>query len=58
MYIAPGLIDLQINGYNGTDFNDDKLTVEKIENVVYELLKDGVTGFLPTLMVDIMIFMN
>ncbi|MFC2116405.1 N-acetylglucosamine-6-phosphate deacetylase [Bacteroidota bacterium] len=48
LFLAPGLIDLQINGYKGVDFNNEALSVEKIENAVYELLKDGVTGFLPT----------
>lgn len=52
LYIAPGLIDLQLNGYKGVDFNDEKLSFEKIEKAVYELLKDGVTGFLPTLITN------
>ncbi|MCF8380385.1 MAG: amidohydrolase family protein [Bacteroidales bacterium] len=52
LFIAPGLIDLQVNGYKGVDFNDEKLSVNKIEQVVYELLKDGVTGFLPTLITN------
>ena len=52
LYSAPGLIDLQINGYKGVDFNNESLSVEKIENAVDELLKDGVTGLLPTLITN------
>ena len=50
--MAPGLFDIQVNGYNSIDFNDDELSVEKIEEVVEEQLKDGVTGFLPTLITN------
>jgi len=52
LFLAPGLIDLQVNGYKGVDFNADTLSVEKIENATLELLKDGVTGFLPTLITN------
>jgi len=52
LLMAPGLFDLQVNGYNNIDFNDDELSVPKIEKVVKELLKDGVTRFLPTLVTN------
>ena len=28
IYVAPGLVDLQINGYLGYDFSDPKLTID------------------------------
>ncbi len=52
IYMAPGLFDLQINGYRNLDFNEQGLSVPEIEAVVIELLKDGVTGFFPTLITN------
>ena len=28
--VAPGFVDLQINGFGGIEFNDPELTVEKV----------------------------
>ncbi|MEN8155501.1 MAG: amidohydrolase family protein [Bacteroidota bacterium] len=47
--IAPGLVDLQVNGYKGVDFNDRQLTPEQVEQASEELLKTGVTKYFPTL---------
>jgi N-acetylglucosamine-6-phosphate deacetylase len=47
-YIAPGLIDLQINGYMGVSFGDQDLSVDDIRKVTHSLWKEGVTSFLPT----------
>lgn len=44
--IAPGYIDLQINGGFGIDFTREP---EKIDRVVSSLPRTGVTGFLPTI---------
>ena len=49
LYIAPGLIDNQVNGYNGVDFCSYDLTVDQVRQTVRELWKTGVTSFLPTL---------
>lgn len=49
LYVAPGLIDIQINGYVGVDFADQDLTMEEIRIVTEALWKEGVTTFLPTL---------
>jgi N-acetylglucosamine-6-phosphate deacetylase len=48
VYIAPGLIDLQINGFMGVDFSDQNLTIEGIRMASKALWKLGVTTFLPT----------
>jgi len=48
LYVAPGLIDLQINGYMGTDFSDQNLTSEAFQKATEALWKQGVTTFLPT----------
>lgn len=47
-YVSPGLIDLHIHGYNGKDTCD--ATEESIKAIAEGLVKNGVTGFLPTTM--------
>ena len=49
MYVAPGLIDIQINGYMGVDFADQDLTLEGIRKATRALWKEGITTYLPTL---------
>jgi N-acetylglucosamine-6-phosphate deacetylase len=49
LLVAPGLIDIQINGYNGIDFSDQELTAEDLKEIVKGLWKVGVTSFLPTI---------
>ena len=48
-WLAPGLIDLQVNGYLGDDFNADDLMIEAIQRIAGRLRTTGVTTFLPTL---------
>ncbi|MDO4586593.1 MAG: amidohydrolase family protein [Planctomycetia bacterium] len=49
LWIAPGLIDLQINGYRGTEFSSSELTEEKVVDVFRQVLTTGVFRFCPTL---------
>lgn len=51
VYVAPGLIDNQVNGYGGVSFVDmgGELTLEGIKKATSALWKDGVTTYLPTL---------
>lgn len=58
-YVAPGLIDIQVNGYNSVSFSlesaqdtakeNSDLTVEDIKEVTEGLWKEGVTTYFPTL---------
>lgn len=48
-YVFPGLIDLQVNGYNGVDMSDSNLSTERMERFCLDLASLGVTGFLPTI---------
>lgn len=58
-YVAPGLIDIQVNGYNSVSFSlesaqdtakeNSDLTVEDIKKVTEGLWKEGVTTYFPTL---------
>ncbi len=47
-FIAPALIDNQINGYLGIEFSLPDLSVENMRMIVSELYKTGVATFLPT----------
>jgi len=49
LWLSPGLVDLQVNGYGGIDFNDDGLTPERVGTAARRLARLGVTTFLPTL---------
>jgi N-acetylglucosamine-6-phosphate deacetylase len=50
--VAPGFVDLQINGFGGIEFNDRELTIEKVRKVAYSQDKFGVTAFLATCTTD------
>jgi N-acetylglucosamine-6-phosphate deacetylase len=52
LYIAPGLIDNQINGYNGIDFSGEELTPDKMKVAVSSIRMDGVTTFQPTIITN------
>jgi len=48
-WLSPGLIDLQINGYGGLDFNAEGLTPQVVIDLARSVLGTGVTTFLPTI---------
>ncbi len=47
-WLAPGLIDLQVNGYGGQEFSADNLTVEHVAKIAAAMDAFGVTQFCPT----------
>lgn len=49
LFIAPGLIDNQINGYANVDFSGDHLSADSVIDASKAIFRDGVTSFLPTL---------
>jgi N-acetylglucosamine-6-phosphate deacetylase len=59
LYIAPGLIDIQINGYSSISFSLEgaenttasggELSVADVKKITEELWKEGVTTYFPTL---------
>lgn len=51
-YIAPGLVDLQINGYKGFDFNTLPITQELVMKVTEALWEEGVTTYYPTVITN------
>jgi N-acetylglucosamine-6-phosphate deacetylase len=48
VYLAPGWIDLQVNGFLGVDYNDPHCTREQIARSIRGLFATGVTRFYPT----------
>lgn len=48
-WLAPGLIDLQVNGYCGHDFNANDLDIDTVRSCVRSMQATGVTTFVPTL---------
>jgi N-acetylglucosamine-6-phosphate deacetylase len=51
-YIAPGLVDIQVNGFAGVDFSDPNLTWESAAAVLPRIWQTGVTSFCPTLITN------
>src|SRR5438876_9930977 len=51
-WIAPPLLDLQINGFAGVDFQQDNLTSKELLHAVEKLRAAGCTRFLLTLITD------
>lgn len=49
LWLSPGFIDLQVNGYDGCDLNAESITPEVVIALAQKLIAVGVTTFLPTL---------
>jgi N-acetylglucosamine-6-phosphate deacetylase len=47
-WVAPGLLDIQVNGYHGYDFCRADVTADEVAAAARELADAGVTGFCPT----------
>ncbi len=48
-YLGAGLVDLQVNGYGGMDFNAPDIAADMVLAICQKLLALGVTRFLPTI---------
>ncbi|MBM3880328.1 MAG: N-acetylglucosamine-6-phosphate deacetylase [Verrucomicrobia bacterium] len=51
-WIAPGLLDLQVNGFAGVDFQADTLTLEDLLRATHALRLAGCSRYFLTLMTD------
>lgn len=49
MHIAPGFIDIQVNGFAGIDINAPNFQGDDLVDVCRNLIETGVTAFCPTL---------
>ncbi len=47
--VTPGLVDIQVNGFAGVDFNAPGVTAERLDVALSAMLSSGVTRCLPTL---------
>src|ERR1700691_1769270 len=48
VYLSPGFVDLQVNGFAGVDFNDPNTSVDAIGRALDAMFATGVTRCLPT----------
>lgn len=48
LILAPGFIDIQVNGFAGVNLNSEDITPEGVRKVVESLFPTGVTAFCPT----------
>lgn len=51
-WLGPGLVDLQVNGVHGVDFNDPNLSVEGLVHAAEYLRRRGVVQFYPTVITN------
>lgn len=49
LYLSPGFVDLQVNGYAGFDLNAEQISPETVTGLVNAMWTQGVTCFAPTL---------
>jgi len=48
LYLSPGWIDIQVNGFHGVDYNNPTCTLDEIAASIRSLFSTGVTRFYPT----------
>ncbi len=48
LILAPGLVDLQVNGFQGVDFNHFPFSEQDVLDATRALWQQGVTSFMPT----------
>jgi N-acetylglucosamine-6-phosphate deacetylase len=51
-WIGPGLVDLQINGASGIDFNNLPITQEAVQKIIRKLWSEGTTTCYPTVITN------
>jgi len=51
-WIAPGFLDIQVNGYGGVDYSGGDLTVEGFDDVIRALATSGTTRHAPTIITN------
>jgi N-acetylglucosamine-6-phosphate deacetylase len=48
-WVAPGFVDVQVNGFEGQEFSSQQLTAKDVARIVRRHFAFGVTGICPTL---------
>ena len=49
LWLSPGFIDLQVNGYAGCDLNAESITPDLVTDLMCKMFSVGVTTFVPTI---------
>ncbi len=49
IFVGPGLVDLQVNGFKGWDFNAYPMRIQTAAEVTKALWEQGVTSYFPTI---------
>jgi N-acetylglucosamine-6-phosphate deacetylase len=49
LWLSPGFVDLQVNGYGGDDVNGEEPDPEAIVSLTRKMIAMGVTTYLPTI---------
>ena len=52
LFVSPGFVDIQVNGFAGVDFSDRELDPERAISILPAIWKTGVTTFCPTLITN------
>jgi N-acetylglucosamine-6-phosphate deacetylase len=48
-YLSPGFLDMQVNGYNGSDYSLEDFNPEHLMNIIESMAKSGTTQHVPTI---------
>jgi len=48
-YVSPGFLDIQVNGYMGSDYSLEDLSEEQITKIIFHLNRSGTTQHVPTI---------
>jgi N-acetylglucosamine-6-phosphate deacetylase len=48
-YISPGFLDIQVNGYMGSDYSLEDLSEEQVTKIIFHLNRSGTTQHVPTI---------
>ena len=52
LFVSPGFVDIQVNGFAGIDFSDPELGPERAISILPAIWQTGVTTFCPTLVTN------
>jgi len=48
-FISPGFLDMQVNGYKGSDYSLEDFSIEHMKNIMEGLAQSGTTQHVPTI---------
>jgi N-acetylglucosamine-6-phosphate deacetylase len=48
-HLSPGFLDMQVNGYNGSDYSLEDFNSDHLRNIIGSMVKSGTTQHVPTI---------